>query len=58
MPFMFEKLEVYRKAVDFADEIIALTEAFPSQVRHLQEPFESSVWLHIEPYSWFTTEFS
>jgi four helix bundle protein len=29
MPFMFEKLEVYRKAVDFADAIAALTEGFP-----------------------------
>jgi four helix bundle protein len=27
--FMFEKLEVYQKAVDFADEIAALTESFP-----------------------------
>ena len=29
MPFMFEKLEVYQKAVDFADQIAALTEGFP-----------------------------
>lgn len=29
MAFMFEKLEVYQKAVDFADGIAALTEAFP-----------------------------
>lgn len=29
MAFMFEKLEVYQKAVDFADEIAALTERFP-----------------------------
>ena len=29
MAFMFEKLEVYQKAVDFADEIAALTEGFP-----------------------------
>ena len=29
MPFMFEKLEVYQKAVDFADEVAALTESFP-----------------------------
>jgi four helix bundle protein len=27
--FMFEKLEVYQKAVDLADEIASLTEAFP-----------------------------
>jgi four helix bundle protein len=29
MAFMFEKLEVYQKAVDFADETAALTEGFP-----------------------------
>ena len=29
MTFMFEKLEVYQKAVDFADQIAALTEGFP-----------------------------
>ena len=29
MPFMFEKLDVYQKSVDFADEVAALTEAFP-----------------------------
>jgi hypothetical protein len=27
MPFMFEKLEVYQKAVDFADKVAALTES-------------------------------
>ena len=29
MAFMFEKLEVYQKAVNFADLILALTEEFP-----------------------------
>lgn len=29
MAFMFEKLEVYQKAVDFADEIAGITENFP-----------------------------
>lgn len=29
MAFMFERLEVYQKAVDFADEVVALTEGFP-----------------------------
>jgi four helix bundle protein len=28
MAFMFENLEVYQKAVDFADEVAALTERF------------------------------
>jgi len=27
--FMFEKLQVYQKAVDLADEIASLTEGFP-----------------------------
>ncbi len=29
MAFMFENLQVYQKAVDFADRIAALTEGFP-----------------------------
>ena len=29
MAFMFEKLEVYQKAVDFADVVAATTESFP-----------------------------
>jgi hypothetical protein len=29
MTFMFEKLEVYQKAVSFADQIAALTQDFP-----------------------------
>lgn len=29
MAFMFENLEVYRKAVDFADQITTLTATFP-----------------------------
>jgi four helix bundle protein len=29
MAFLFEKLDVYRKAVDFADEICELTKNFP-----------------------------
>ena len=29
MPFMFERLDVYQKAVDFADEVALLTESFP-----------------------------
>ncbi len=29
MAFMFEKLEVYQRAVDFADEVAALSEGFP-----------------------------
>jgi len=29
MAFMFESLEVYPKAVDFADQVAALAESFP-----------------------------
>ena len=29
MAFLFEKLAVYQKAVDFADHVTALTERFP-----------------------------
>src|SRR4051812_25945659 len=29
MAFMFERLEVYQKAVNFADQIVVLTQAFP-----------------------------
>ena len=29
MAFMFEKLQVYQKAVDFADQATGLTESFP-----------------------------
>jgi four helix bundle protein len=29
MAFMFENLQVYQKAVDFADQVAALTEQFP-----------------------------
>ena len=29
MAFMFEHLDVYQKAVDFADEILTLTPTFP-----------------------------
>lgn len=31
MSFLFEKLEVYQRAVDFADKVTALTESFPAQ---------------------------
>ena len=29
MPFMFENLDVYQKAVDFIDQVTSLTEQFP-----------------------------
>ena len=35
MPFLVEKLEVYQKAVDFADRITSLTESFPRGKHYL-----------------------
>jgi four helix bundle protein len=29
MAFMFERLEVYQKAINFADEVVVLTQGFP-----------------------------
>ncbi len=35
MAFMFEKLAVYQRAVDFADHVTALTEGFPRRYAFL-----------------------
>lgn len=37
MSFMFENLEVYQKAVDFADAVVELTEGFPRGYRFLAD---------------------
>jgi four helix bundle protein len=37
MAFMFENLEVYQKSVNFADQIMALTEGFPKGYRFLTD---------------------
>jgi four helix bundle protein len=37
VPFVFERLLVYRKAVDFADRALALTERFPRGYRFLAD---------------------
>ena len=37
MPFMFEKLEVYQKSVDFAETIINLTDEFPKRYYFLTD---------------------
>ena len=37
MPFMFEKLDVYQKAVDFADQAATLTEQFPRGYGYLSD---------------------
>jgi four helix bundle protein len=35
MPFMFEKLEVYQKSVDFAESVSNLTDTFPKGYHYL-----------------------
>ena len=37
MPFMFEKLEVYQKAVDFADTIARITQGFPKGTYYISD---------------------
>ncbi len=37
MAFAFEKLLVYQKSVDFADQICDLTEQFPTRYNHLAD---------------------
>jgi len=37
MAFMFEKLEVYQKAVDFADKICSITPKFPNGYYFLRD---------------------
>ncbi len=37
MSFMFEKLEIYQKAVNFADETSALTQEFPRGFYYLSD---------------------
>ena len=39
MPFMFERLEVYQRSVDFATEVAALCEAFPRGYGFLSNQF-------------------
>ena len=42
MPFMFENLDVYQKAVDFADKIMALTKQFPRGYHFLTDQLNRS----------------
>ena len=37
MPFMFENLEVYKKAIDIAGELSTLTESFPKGNYYLSD---------------------
>lgn len=37
MPFMFQKLEVYQKAIDLADKITKLTNEFPKGTYYLTD---------------------
>ncbi|MBU0616624.1 MAG: four helix bundle protein [Planctomycetes bacterium] len=40
MAFMFEKLQVYQKAIDFADRAAELTEAFPRGYYYLTDQLD------------------
>lgn len=46
MAFMFEKLEVYQRAITLADEIVELTQSFPRGFGFLFRPNEPSVALY------------
>ena len=37
MPFLFEKLVVYQKSLDFAESIVALTDSFPKGSYYLAD---------------------
>ncbi|MBI4335733.1 MAG: four helix bundle protein [Candidatus Omnitrophica bacterium] len=43
MPFMFENLEVYKKAIDIADELSTLTESFPKGNYYLSDQLNRAV---------------
>lgn len=43
MSFMFENLEVYKKAIVFADELSALTESFPKGNYYLSDQLNRAV---------------
>jgi four helix bundle protein len=43
MPFLFSKLEVYKKAVDLADKATLLTEKFPKGTYYLSEQLNRAV---------------
>ena len=49
MAFMFEKLEVYRKAVDFTDEACALAESFPRGYRFLADQLNRAALASLVP---------
>jgi four helix bundle protein len=43
MPFLFEKLDVYTKSMQFADEITAFTETFPPSKYFLRDQLNRAV---------------
>ena len=43
MPFMFENLDVYKKAIDIADELSTLTESFPKGNYYLSDQLNRAV---------------
>ncbi|MDD3295772.1 MAG: four helix bundle protein [Candidatus Omnitrophica bacterium] len=45
MPFMFENLEVYKKAIDIAEELGVLTESFPKGNYYLADQLNRAALL-------------
>jgi len=43
VPFMFENLDVYKKAIDIADELSTLTESFPKGNYYLSDQLNRAV---------------
>ena len=43
MPFLFEKLDVYNKSMQFADEVTAITEEFPLEKYFLKDQLNRAV---------------
>ncbi|MCM8812493.1 MAG: four helix bundle protein [Candidatus Omnitrophica bacterium] len=43
MPFLFENLEVYKKAIDIADELSTLSESFPKGNYYLSDQLNRAV---------------
>lgn len=54
MAFAFEKLLVYQKSVDFADQVCDLTKQFPARHNHLADQVNraSLFSLHFDAVGW------
>ncbi len=49
MPLMFERPQVYQKALDFADQLAALTQSFPKGSYVLTDQLNRTVLLRVPP---------